>query len=70
MLGDTGAYVLGGVLGLAVVLDVGRGPRNVVLGVLILLTVAAEFVSFSAVIERVAAAALVRRRLGRQRRRL
>ena len=31
MLGDTGANVLGAVLGLAVVLDVGRGPRNFVL---------------------------------------
>jgi UDP-N-acetylmuramyl pentapeptide phosphotransferase/UDP-N-acetylglucosamine-1-phosphate transferase len=53
MLGDTGANVLGAVLGLAVVLDVGRGPRNFVLIGLILLTVAAEMVSFSAVIERV-----------------
>jgi UDP-N-acetylmuramyl pentapeptide phosphotransferase/UDP-N-acetylglucosamine-1-phosphate transferase len=53
MLGDTGAYVLGAVLGLAVVLDVGRGPRNGVLAVLILLTVLAELVSFSRVIERV-----------------
>jgi hypothetical protein len=53
MLGDTGANVLGAVLGLAVVLDVGRGPRNFVLIGLILLTVAAELVSFSAVIERV-----------------
>jgi UDP-N-acetylmuramyl pentapeptide phosphotransferase/UDP-N-acetylglucosamine-1-phosphate transferase len=53
MLGDTGAYALGGVLGLAVVLDVGRGPRNVVLVGLILLTLAAELVSFSRVIERV-----------------
>ncbi len=53
MLGDTGAYALGGVLGLAVVLDVGRGPRNVVLIVLVALTVAAELVSFSRVIERV-----------------
>ena len=53
MLGDTGAYALGGVLGLAVVLDVGRGPRNGVLVALVLLTVAAELVSFSRVIERV-----------------
>jgi UDP-N-acetylmuramyl pentapeptide phosphotransferase/UDP-N-acetylglucosamine-1-phosphate transferase len=53
MLGDTGANVLGAVLGLAVVLDVGRGPRNAVLIGLILLTIAAEAVSFSAVIERV-----------------
>jgi UDP-N-acetylmuramyl pentapeptide phosphotransferase/UDP-N-acetylglucosamine-1-phosphate transferase len=53
MLGDTGANVLGAVLGLAVVLDVGRGPRNGVLVALIILTVAAEMVSFSAVIKRV-----------------
>jgi UDP-N-acetylmuramyl pentapeptide phosphotransferase/UDP-N-acetylglucosamine-1-phosphate transferase len=53
MLGDTGANVLGAVLGLAVVLDVGRGARNFVLIGLILLTAAAEAVSFSAVIERV-----------------
>jgi len=53
MLGDTGANVLGAVLGLAVVLDVGRGPRNFVLIGLVLLTVAAEVISFSAVIERV-----------------
>jgi UDP-N-acetylmuramyl pentapeptide phosphotransferase/UDP-N-acetylglucosamine-1-phosphate transferase len=53
MLGDTGANVLGAVLGLAVVLDVGRGPRNVVLVGLIVLTLAAEAVSFSAVIKKV-----------------
>ena len=53
MLGDTGANVLGAVLGLAVVLDVGRGPRNFVLIGLILLTAAAEVISFSTVIERV-----------------
>jgi UDP-GlcNAc:undecaprenyl-phosphate/decaprenyl-phosphate GlcNAc-1-phosphate transferase len=53
MLGDTGAYAVGGVLGLAVVLDVGRGPRNAVLVGLVLLTAAAELVSFSRVIERV-----------------
>ena len=53
MLGDTGANVLGAILGLAVVLDVGRGPRNFVLIGLILLTIAAEMISFSTVIERV-----------------
>jgi UDP-N-acetylmuramyl pentapeptide phosphotransferase/UDP-N-acetylglucosamine-1-phosphate transferase len=53
MLGDTGANVLGGVLGLAVVLECSRTTRNVVLVVLILLNVAAEFVSFSRVIEKV-----------------
>ncbi len=55
MLGDTGAYALGGVLGLAVVLDVGRGPRNAVLVGLLALTIAAELVSFSQVIDRVPA---------------
>lgn len=53
MLGDCGANVLGGVLGLAVVLEVGRGPRNAILAVLVALTLAAEFVSFSRVIARV-----------------
>jgi UDP-GlcNAc:undecaprenyl-phosphate/decaprenyl-phosphate GlcNAc-1-phosphate transferase len=53
MLGDTGANVLGAVLGLAVVLDVGRGPRNFVLIGLVVLTLVAEAVSFSAVIDRV-----------------
>jgi len=53
MMGDTGANVLGAVLGLAVVLDVGRGPRNFILIGLVLLTIAAEMVSFSAVIDRV-----------------
>ena len=54
MLGDTGANVLGAVLGLGVVLDVGRGSRNAILVALIVLNVAAELVSFSAVIERLA----------------
>lgn len=53
MLGDTGANVLGGILGLAVVLECSRTTRNVVLVVLILLNVAAEFVSFTKVIEKV-----------------
>ncbi|MGO9873822.1 MAG: hypothetical protein ACLPVY_08470 [Acidimicrobiia bacterium] len=53
MLGDTGANVLGAVLGLAVVLDLGHGPRNFVLVGLVALTVAAEIVSFGAVIDRV-----------------
>src|SRR5690348_18102230 len=53
MLGDTGANVLGGALGLAVVLDVGRGSRNVILVVLVLLNVAAELLSFSRVIDAV-----------------
>jgi UDP-N-acetylmuramyl pentapeptide phosphotransferase/UDP-N-acetylglucosamine-1-phosphate transferase len=53
MLGDTGVYALGGVLGVAAVLELGRAPRNIVLAVLAALTLAAEFVSFSAVIRRV-----------------
>ena len=53
MLGDAGAYVVGGVLGLATVFEVGRGARNGVLAVLVVLTIAAEFVSFSRVIDRV-----------------
>lgn len=55
MLGDVGANVLGAVLGLAVVLDTGTGPRVGVLVVLLALTAAAEFVSFSRVIARVPA---------------
>lgn len=53
MLGDTGANVLGGVLGLVVVLECDRTTRNVVLIVLIALNLASELVSFGTVIERV-----------------
>ena len=53
MLGDTGANVIGGALGLAVVLDIGRGSRNVILVVLVVLNVVAELVSFSRVIDAV-----------------
>jgi UDP-GlcNAc:undecaprenyl-phosphate GlcNAc-1-phosphate transferase len=53
MIGDTGANVLGGVLGLAVVLECGRTTRNIVLVVLVALNLASELVSFSRVIERV-----------------
>jgi len=53
MLGDTGANVLGGVLGLAAVLSVGRGARNGILVALVVLNLASELVSFSRVIERV-----------------
>ena len=53
MLGDTGANVLGGVLGLAVVLECSRTTRNGVLIGLIVLNLASEFVSFSRVIDRV-----------------
>lgn len=53
MLGDTGANVLGGVLGLAVVLECSRTTRNGVLIALIVLNLASEFVSFSRIIDRV-----------------
>lgn len=53
MLGDTGANVLGAVLGLMVVLVVGRGWRTVILVALVALNVLAEVVSFSAIIDRV-----------------
>lgn len=53
MLGDAGANVLGGVLGLAVVLECSRTTRNIVLVVLIALNLASELVSFTKVIERV-----------------
>ena len=53
MLGDTGANVLGGVLGLVVVLECDRTTRNIVLIALIALNLASELVSFSRVIERV-----------------
>jgi UDP-GlcNAc:undecaprenyl-phosphate/decaprenyl-phosphate GlcNAc-1-phosphate transferase len=55
MLGDTGANVVGAVLGLACVLEIGRGARNVILIALIVLNVAAELVSFSRVFDRVPA---------------
>jgi UDP-N-acetylmuramyl pentapeptide phosphotransferase/UDP-N-acetylglucosamine-1-phosphate transferase len=53
MLGDTGANVLGAALGVAVVLGTSRATRNGVIVGLVVLNVAAEFVSFSTVIERV-----------------
>lgn len=52
MLGDTGANVVGGVLGLAAVLECSRTARNVILVVLIVLNLASEVVSFSRVIDR------------------
>lgn len=52
MLGDTGANVVGAVLGLGVVLGLGTTARVAVLVVVALLNVAAELVSFSAVIDR------------------
>jgi UDP-N-acetylmuramyl pentapeptide phosphotransferase/UDP-N-acetylglucosamine-1-phosphate transferase len=53
MLGDTGANVLGAVLGVAVVLGTSRTTRNGVIIALIVLNLVAEFVSFSRVIDRV-----------------
>ena len=53
MLGDTGANVIGAVLGLGVVLGLGPTARTTVLVVVAALNVAAEVVSFSRVIERV-----------------
>src|SRR5215218_5597273 len=53
MRGDTGANVIGAVLGLGVVIGLGQAARTSVLVVLIVLNVLAEIVSFSRVIERV-----------------
>jgi UDP-GlcNAc:undecaprenyl-phosphate/decaprenyl-phosphate GlcNAc-1-phosphate transferase len=53
MLGDSGANVLGAVLGLGVVLETGFTVRLVVLGVLLALNLVSEWVSFSNVIDRV-----------------
>jgi UDP-GlcNAc:undecaprenyl-phosphate/decaprenyl-phosphate GlcNAc-1-phosphate transferase len=50
MLGDTGANLIGAVLGLAVVLETSRGVRSIVLVVLVVLNLASERVSFSRVI--------------------
>ncbi len=51
MLGDTGANLLGAVLGLAVVLETSRPVRTGVLIALVLLNVASELVSFTKVID-------------------
>lgn len=53
MLGDTGANVLGGTLGLSVVLVAEPSTRAITLAVVAALNVASELVSFSAVIDRV-----------------
>lgn len=53
MLGDTGANVLGAALGVGVVLGTSRTTRNGVIVALVVLNIAAEFVSFGEVIERV-----------------
>lgn len=53
MLGDTGANALGAALGMATVLTVGAGARDIVAAVLLALTLLSEAVSFSRIIERV-----------------
>ena len=53
MLGDTGANILGGVLGLVVVLECSRTARNGVFIALIVANLVSEFVSFGTVIERI-----------------
>ncbi len=53
MLGDTGAGLLGGVIGIAAVATFGTTASLVVLGALIVLTAASEIVSFTRVIEAV-----------------
>ncbi len=53
MLGDTGANVLGAVLGLGVVLATAPATRTIVLLAVLALNLASEAVSFSKVIERV-----------------
>ncbi|MBW3556397.1 MAG: hypothetical protein KY454_05575 [Actinobacteria bacterium] len=54
MLGDTGANLLGGALGLAVVATASPGARLAVLGVVAILNGVSEWVSFSRVIDAVA----------------
>lgn len=54
MIGDTGAMVIGSVLGLGVVLGTSSGTRVAVLIALVALNVFAEVMSFSRVIDRVA----------------
>jgi UDP-N-acetylmuramyl pentapeptide phosphotransferase/UDP-N-acetylglucosamine-1-phosphate transferase len=53
MLGDTGANVIGAVLGLSVVLGSREGIRLVVMLVLLAINIGAELVSFSSVIDAV-----------------
>jgi UDP-N-acetylmuramyl pentapeptide phosphotransferase/UDP-N-acetylglucosamine-1-phosphate transferase len=53
MLGDTGANLLGGVVGLGVVTVCGPVPRLAVLGAVLVLNGISEWVSFSRVIDRV-----------------
>lgn len=54
MLGDTGANIVGAVLGLGVVLGRGETTRLTALVVVVVLTVVAEVSSFSRIIDRVA----------------
>lgn len=54
MLGDTGANVVGAVLGLGVVLGRGETSRVTALVVVVVLTIVAEVSSFSRIIDRVA----------------
>ena len=54
MLGDTGANIVGAVLGLGVVLGRGETTRVTALMIVVVLTVLAEVVSFSKIIDRVA----------------
>lgn len=54
MLGDVGANVLGGVLGLGVVLATAPATRTIVLIGVLALNLASEAISFTAVIDRVA----------------
>src|SRR5262249_28202149 len=53
MLGDSGANVVGAVLGLGVVLGRGETTRVTALVIVVVLTILAEVVSFSKVIDRV-----------------
>ena len=66
MLGDTGAYPLGAALGLAVVLECAPTVRAIVVVVLAALTLTAELVSFSRVIDRLPGLRAIDR-LGRDR---
>ena len=54
MLGDTGANVIGAVLGLTMVIGLAPQTRLYVLGGVLFLNALSEFVSFSKIIERVA----------------
>ncbi|MCU1458247.1 MAG: UDP-N-acetylmuramyl pentapeptide phosphotransferase/UDP-N-acetylglucosamine-phosphate transferase [Actinomycetia bacterium] len=53
MIGDTGANLLGGVLGLGAVLQLGEDARYILLALLVALNLASEFWSFSTFIDRV-----------------